>query len=36
VWIGRLRTRPDARQQYHEVELDRWRKRLDMPLVLRP
>jgi 2-hydroxychromene-2-carboxylate isomerase len=31
-----LRTRPDARQRYHEVELDRWRKRLDMPLVLRP
>jgi 2-hydroxychromene-2-carboxylate isomerase len=31
-----LRSRPDARQRYHEVELDRWRKRLDMPLVLRP
>ena len=31
-----LRTRPDARQRYHEVELDRWRKRLNMPLVLRP
>ncbi len=31
-----LRTRPDARQAYHEVELDRWRKHLDMPLVLRP
>jgi 2-hydroxychromene-2-carboxylate isomerase len=31
-----LRTRPDARQQYHEVELERWRKRLNMPLVLRP
>lgn len=31
-----LRTRPDARQHYHEVELDRWRKRLNMPLVLRP
>jgi 2-hydroxychromene-2-carboxylate isomerase len=31
-----LRTRPAARQAYHEVELDRWRKRLDMPLVLRP
>ena len=31
-----LRTRPNARQQYHELELDRWRKHLDMPLVLRP
>lgn len=31
-----LRSRPAARQQYHEVELDRWRKRLKMPLVLRP
>lgn len=31
-----LRTRPTARQAYHELELDRWRKRLDMPLVLRP
>ena len=31
-----LRSRPDARQRYHEVELDRWRKRLNMPLVLRP
>jgi 2-hydroxychromene-2-carboxylate isomerase len=31
-----LRTRPDARQRYHEIELDRWRKRLNMPLVLRP
>ena len=31
-----LRSRPQARQRYHEVELDRWRKRLDMPLVLRP
>jgi 2-hydroxychromene-2-carboxylate isomerase len=31
-----LRTRPLARQRYHEVELDRWRKRLHMPLVLRP
>ena len=31
-----LRTRPDPRQHYHEVELDRWRKKLDMPLVLRP
>ena len=31
-----LRSRPDARQAYHEVELERWRKRLNMPLVLRP
>jgi 2-hydroxychromene-2-carboxylate isomerase len=31
-----LRSRPDARQRYHEVELNRWRKRLNMPLVLRP
>jgi 2-hydroxychromene-2-carboxylate isomerase len=31
-----LRSRPDARQRYHEVELDRWRRRLNMPLVLRP
>lgn len=31
-----LRTRPQPRQAYHEVELDRWRKRLNMPLVLRP
>ena len=31
-----LRTRPDARQRYHEIELDRWRKRLNMPLNLRP
>src|SRR5258706_12345804 len=31
-----LRSRPDARQRYHEVELDRWHKRLNMPLVLRP
>ena len=31
-----LRSRPAARQAYHEVELDRWRRRLDMPLVLRP
>ena len=31
-----LRSRPDARQRYHEVELDRWRKRLNMPLQLRP
>lgn len=31
-----LRTRPQARQDYHAVELDRWRHRLDMPLNLRP
>ena len=31
-----LRSRPDARQSYHELELDRWRKHLNMPLVLRP
>jgi len=31
-----LRSRPDPRQRYHEVELDRWRQRLDMPLALRP
>jgi 2-hydroxychromene-2-carboxylate isomerase len=31
-----LRSRPDPRQTYHELELDRWRKRLNMPLVLRP
>jgi 2-hydroxychromene-2-carboxylate isomerase len=31
-----LRSRPEARQRYHEVELDRWRKRLGMHLVLRP
>ena len=31
-----LLTRPDPRRSYHELELDRWRKRLDMPLVLRP
>lgn len=31
-----LRTRPSARLEYHELELDRWRKHLDMPLVLRP
>jgi 2-hydroxychromene-2-carboxylate isomerase len=32
----RLRTRPNNRQAYHEVELDRWRTFLNMPLVLRP
>ena len=31
-----LRSRPPARQRYHEVELERWRRRLNMPLVLRP
>ncbi len=31
-----LRTRPDARRSYHELELDRWRKRLGMKLELRP
>ena len=31
-----LRTRPDHRQRYHEVELDRWRKHLQIPLNLRP
>jgi 2-hydroxychromene-2-carboxylate isomerase len=31
-----LRSRPQPRQAYHEVELDRWRKRFGMPLVLRP
>jgi 2-hydroxychromene-2-carboxylate isomerase len=32
----RLRTRPEARQRYHAVELDRWRKHLGMPLNLTP
>lgn len=31
-----LRSRPQPRQDYHAVELDRWRKRLKMPLVLKP
>lgn len=31
-----LRSRPDARQNYHAVELDRWRRYLDMPLNLAP
>lgn len=31
-----LRTRPDSRQQYHEVELNRWRKHLGIPLNLKP
>ncbi len=31
-----LRTRPQARRSYHELELDRWRKYLAMPLNLAP
>lgn len=31
-----LLSRPGARRRYHEVELERWRKRLNMPLLLRP
>jgi 2-hydroxychromene-2-carboxylate isomerase len=31
-----LLSRPQARQVYHSIELDRWRKRLDMPLNLKP
>jgi 2-hydroxychromene-2-carboxylate isomerase len=31
-----LRSRPQPRQDYHAVELHRWRKRLNMPLVLKP
>ena len=31
-----LRTRPQARQDYHAVEVDRWRRYLGMPLNLRP
>ncbi|MCX8998303.1 2-hydroxychromene-2-carboxylate isomerase [Rhizobiaceae bacterium BDR2-2] len=31
-----LRSRPQPRQDYHAVELDRWRRRLNMPLVLKP
>jgi len=31
-----LRSRPNARQVYHEVELDRWRRFLGIPLNLRP
>jgi 2-hydroxychromene-2-carboxylate isomerase len=31
-----LRTRPPARRRYHQAELDRWRRYLDMPLVLEP
>jgi len=31
-----LRTRPGARQRYHAVELDRWRRHLATPLNLTP
>ena len=31
-----LRTRAQARQDYHELELDRWRRHLGLPLNLRP
>ncbi|MCS2608087.1 2-hydroxychromene-2-carboxylate isomerase [Halomonas dongshanensis] len=31
-----LRTRPDDRQRYHAVELDRWRKHLGIALNLTP
>lgn len=31
-----LRTRPQPRQAYHAVELDRWRRHLGMPLNLAP
>jgi 2-hydroxychromene-2-carboxylate isomerase len=31
-----LRSRPTARQDYHALELDRWRKHLDLPLKLKP
>lgn len=31
-----LKTRPEARRSYHRLELDRWRKHLDMPLNLDP
>lgn len=31
-----LRTRPPARRSYHEEELDRWRRYLQMPLQLKP
>lgn len=31
-----LRSRPDSRQQYHAVELDRWSRFLDIPLNLTP
>jgi 2-hydroxychromene-2-carboxylate isomerase len=31
-----LRSRPEPRRSYHALELDRWRKFLDMPLNLEP
>jgi 2-hydroxychromene-2-carboxylate isomerase len=31
-----LRTRPEARKSYHALELDRWRKFLEMPMNLVP
>ena len=31
-----LRTRPEIRRDYHELELDRWRQYLGMPLSLEP
>ncbi len=31
-----LRTRPEPRRSYHELELDRWRRYLGMPLNLKP
>jgi 2-hydroxychromene-2-carboxylate isomerase len=31
-----LRTRPAPRRRYHQLELDRWRTHLGMPLVLEP
>lgn len=31
-----IRTRPHNRRDYHEVELDRWRRYLGMPMTLRP
>ena len=31
-----LRTRPEPRQDYHALELDRWARLLDMPINLKP
>jgi 2-hydroxychromene-2-carboxylate isomerase len=31
-----LRTRPQPRRTYHHLELDRWRRHLGMPMVLKP
>lgn len=31
-----LRSRPQPRQDYHAMELDRWRRQTGIPLVLRP